>query len=186
MSRACQGLVKGYVKAVPHRPPIPLANPGDVGAGQAASGTTCFSSDGSIAFEAGPGSHSTPGKAPQPPELFVRGGGGGLGGCLHCLKTPLPPPPSYKRCLEGRDRPHWWWGECPLGRTWPMARAVALLRVDPTRGSETGTVRGLRWHALPRERKGVWGRRRLNGIVAKEGGSEGGGGPPAGVGGSAV
>ena len=42
---------------------------------------------------------------------------------------------------------------CPLGRTWPMARAVALLCVDPTQNSETGTVWGLRWHNLPRERK---------------------------------
>ena len=46
---------------------------------------------------------------------------------------------------------------CPLGRPWPMARAVALLHVDPTRSSETGTFRGLRWHTRPRERKGVWG-----------------------------
>ena len=35
---------------------------------------------------------------------------------------------------------------CPLGCTWPTARAVALLCVDPTQSSETGN--------LPRERKG--------------------------------
>ena len=39
-------------------------------------------------------------------------------------------------------------------RTWATARAVALPRVDPTRSSETGTVRGLRWHNVPRESKG--------------------------------
>ena len=43
---------------------------------------------------------------------------------------------------------------CPLGRTWPTARAVAPLLVDPTQGSETGKVRGLCWHNPPRERKG--------------------------------
>ena len=48
---------------------------------------------------------------------------------------------------------------CPLGRLWPTARAIALLRVDPTQSSETGTVRGLRWHNRPRETKGV--RRRV-------------------------
>ena len=39
---------------------------------------------------------------------------------------------------------------CP----WPLARAVALLRVDPTQRSETGTVQGPCWHSLPKERKG--------------------------------
>ena len=38
--------------------------------------------------------------------------------------------------------------------TWPTVRAVALLRVGPTQSSETGTVQGLHWHNLPRERKG--------------------------------
>ena len=38
--------------------------------------------------------------------------------------------------------------------TWPTAKAVALLRVDSTRSSETGKVRGLCWHNRPRERKG--------------------------------
>ena len=42
----------------------------------------------------------------------------------------------------------------PLGRTWPTANAVAFLRVDSTRSSETGKVRGLRWHNRPKERKG--------------------------------
>ena len=36
----------------------------------------------------------------------------------------------------------------------PLASAVPLLRADPTRSSETGTVRGLRWYKPPRERKG--------------------------------
>ena len=46
----------------------------------------------------------------------------------------------------------------PLGvSTWTHLAngAVALLRVDPTQSSETGTVRGLRWHNLPREGEGV-------------------------------
>eukprot|EP00670_Eutreptiella_braarudii_P019865 CAMPEP_0174351056 /NCGR_PEP_ID=MMETSP0811_2-20130205/8298_1 /TAXON_ID=73025 ORGANISM="Eutreptiella gymnastica-like, Strain CCMP1594" /NCGR_SAMPLE_ID=MMETSP0811_2 /ASSEMBLY_ACC=CAM_ASM_000667 /LENGTH=85 /DNA_ID=CAMNT_0015479915 /DNA_START=202 /DNA_END=455 /DNA_ORIENTATION=+ len=34
---------------------------------------------------------------------------------------------------------------------WSKARAIALLRVDPTLSSEAGPVRGLRWHNLPRE-----------------------------------
>ena len=58
-----------------------------------------------------------------------------------CLAPPSPCPPP-----AGRG--------CPLGRRWPTARAVTLLRVDPTQSSERGTVRGLRWHNLPRERKG--------------------------------
>ena len=49
------------------------------------------------------------------------------------------------------------WGGVPLGRPRPTVRAVALLRVDPTRGSEAGTVQGLCCHTLSRERKGVWG-----------------------------
>ena len=53
-----------------------------------------------------------------------------------------PPPPPPPRRAGGRGG---------------GGGAVALLRVDPTRSSETGTVRGLRWHNLPRERKGVWG-----------------------------
>ena len=36
----------------------------------------------------------------------------------------------------------------------PMMRAGALLRADPTRSSDTGTVRGFGWQNLPRERKG--------------------------------
>ena len=42
----------------------------------------------------------------------------------------------------------------PLGRTWPTAKACALLCVDSTQRSETGQVRGLRWHNRPREREG--------------------------------
>ena len=41
------------------------------------------------------------------------------------------------------------------GHTWPRARAIALLRVDPTRSSEAGTVRGLRWHNLEGKEGGV-------------------------------
>ena len=46
-------------------------------------------------------------------------------------------------------RPHGWGGlphhlhlGCPLGCTWPLARACALLRVHQTQHSVTGTVRG--------------------------------------------
>ena len=35
-------------------------------------------------------------------------------------------------------------------------RTVAIICVDPTQSNEPGTVRGLCWHNLPRERKGVW------------------------------
>ena len=41
---------------------------------------------------------------------------------LPCHGSPTPPPPK--------------------GRIWPLARAVALLYVDPTQSSETGTVQG--------------------------------------------
>ena len=47
---------------------------------------------------------------------------------------------------------------CPLGRTWPTARAVMLLRVDPTQSSGTGTVRGLRWHRRTEGKEGGVGR----------------------------
>ena len=46
---------------------------------------------------------------------------------------------------------------CPPGRTRPMARAVALLRVGLAQSSETGADQGLRWHNLPRKQKGVLG-----------------------------
>ena len=39
----------------------------------------------------------------------------------------------------------------PLERTWPTARAVALLCADLTQSSETGTVQRLPRHNLPRE-----------------------------------
>ena len=42
----------------------------------------------------------------------------------------------------------------PLGRSWPKAKAFAFLCVDSTQRSETGQVRGLRWHNRPREREG--------------------------------
>ena len=59
---------------------------------------------------------------------------------LPLLERALPPPV---------------WG-CLLGGPWPMAGAHVPLRADLTRSSETGTVRGVRWHTLPRERKGEW------------------------------
>ena len=55
-----------------------------------------------------------------------------------------PPPPPKKNN----------WG-VHLDAPGQRRGAVALLRSDPTRSSETGTDRGLRWHNLPRERKGV-------------------------------
>ena len=67
---------------------------------------------------------------------------------VHC---PPPPPGSDTEALCQPPPP-------PPGRPWPAAKAVALLRVDSTRSIETGTVRGLRWHNRPRERKGKeWG-----------------------------
>ena len=42
----------------------------------------------------------------------------------------------------------------PLGRTWPTAKAFAFLCVDSTQRSETGQVRGLRWHNRPTEWEG--------------------------------
>ena len=50
-----------------------------------------------------------------------------------CMTRPPPPPPPC------------------CGHPWPTVQAGALLCVDPTRGSDTGTVRGLRWHNRPRE-----------------------------------
>ena len=42
----------------------------------------------------------------------------------------------------------------PLGHTWPTAKVVAFLCVDLTQRSETRQIRWLRWHNLPKERKG--------------------------------
>ena len=42
----------------------------------------------------------------------------------------------------------------PPPPTWPTAKAFAFLCVDSTQRSETGQVRGLRWHNRPREREG--------------------------------
>ena len=42
----------------------------------------------------------------------------------------------------------------PLGRTWPTAKAFAFLCVDSTQRSDTGQVRGVRWHNRPREWEG--------------------------------
>ena len=74
--------------------------------------------------------------------------------------SPEPPPPFQASCATPSRRPK---GEgcrrhgvsCLLGRTWPMARAVALLCVDPRQSSATRKVWGLGWHNLPREGKGV-------------------------------
>ena len=42
----------------------------------------------------------------------------------------------------------------PPKGTWPTAKASAFLCVDSTQRSETGQVRGLRWHNRPREWEG--------------------------------
>ena len=68
--------------------------------------------------------------------------------CLCCsfliagTKSSAPPPPCPLPAVG--EEPPTAGMECPLGRTWPMARAVALLCVDPTQSNETGTVGG--WH----------------------------------------
>ena len=77
---------------------------------------------------------------------------------------PNAPPVTNTHCMSS---PHVFRVPCrrfgdwpcapPLGSPAPTARAVALLRVDPTRSSETGTVRGLRWHNLPKAREGEKG-----------------------------
>ena len=74
--------------------------------------------------------------------------------CRLCTQLVLqsPPPPTKAAVGEGSSTASM---GCPLGRTWPTARAVALLCVDPTQSSESGTVQRLCWHSLPRERKGV-------------------------------
>ena len=77
--------------------------------------------------------------------------------CTH-PRTFAPPPPA-----SGHPRAH----QPPLGRgTSPPAwdgrldapgqrqKAFAFLCVDSTQRSETGQVRGLRWHNRPREREG--------------------------------
>ena len=57
------------------------------------------------------------------------------------------PPPSLLPRLAPLPPP-------PLERTWPTARTVAFLCVDPTQSTETGKVCGLCWHNQSRERKG--------------------------------
>ena len=84
-------------------------------------------------------------ESPPPPKVV-------MSGRLLCARPASGHPGAQKPPL-GRGPPPPIWG-CPLGHTWPTATAVALLRVDTTRGSETGKVWGLRWHNLPRERKG--------------------------------
>ena len=55
------------------------------------------------------------------------------------LLPPIPPPTPPHRGAEGAPTAGL---ECPHGRTWPTARAVALLCVDLTQSSETGTGGG--------------------------------------------
>ena len=77
--------------------------------------------------------------------------------CPKVVCNPPPPPVvtphvdilGPKSCRWG-GVPHRRDGGVYLDAPRPTARAVALLRVDPTRSSETGTVRGLRW-----QREGV-------------------------------
>ena len=59
---------------------------------------------------------------------------------------PTPPPPSSAcwgpKGAFGEGSPNAGMG-CLPGRTWPMARAIAILCADLTQSSETGTVWGL-------------------------------------------
>ena len=60
-----------------------------------------------------------------------------------CRPLGFPPPPPTPVPLK--------WGvhsDAPGQRRGPLPSSV---------WTETGTVRGLRWHNLPREREGVWG-----------------------------
>ena len=66
---------------------------------------------------------------------------------MECFVTPPPPP---MKAAAGEGCPTSGMGS-PFGRTRPTARAVALLRVDPTQSSET--VRKLCWRILPTEKK---------------------------------
>ena len=92
----------------------------------------------------------------------------------HFLSNASPHPPSlgmaaspHPPTTSGKQPRKWTsWGPqaavaegSPTAGVWgiPAARASALLRVDPSQSSETGTVRGLCWHNLLRERKGVLG-----------------------------
>ena len=91
--------------------------------------------------------------APRTPPKRCRAAGLPGGHCP-CVR-PCPPPPQKKECGEvtpasghpGAQKRPLERGPPPLvlgrlpGRMWLMARAVALLRVDPTQSSGTGTVR---------------------------------------------
>ena len=61
--------------------------------------------------------------------------------CFYALVN--NPPPPQKVPLSSH---------CALDNVFDPPPPVALLCVDPTQSSETGTIRGLCWHTLPRER----------------------------------
>ena len=86
----------------------------------------------------------------------------------HFQRDPSPARPHLRLALVPRTL--YTSGQKVMGRGSRRGRSVMrfgpfhfnpppppLRRVDPTRSSETGTVRGLRWHNLPREGKGEWG-----------------------------
>ena len=62
--------------------------------------------------------------------------------------------PKAQKPLLGRGPPPSVWG-CPLGQTGPTARAGALLHMDPTRSSDTGTAPGAPLAQPPKGKK--WG-----------------------------
>ena len=79
--------------------------------------------------------------------------------------TPIPTPTPAPAPCPGSDPasghptaqqpplgefPHRWYG-MSAGTHLPMVRAVALLRVNATQSSDTGTVQGVCWHNQPRE-----------------------------------
>ena len=88
---------------------------------------------------------------------WARGGGGTLFRLwsvlprlqliLHLFLFVIPPSLFSSNKCPPPPRP-------TFGRTWPTAKAFAFLCVDSTQRSETGQVRGLRWHNRPREREG--------------------------------
>ena len=90
------------------------------------------------------------------------------------LRQPPPPAPLIPRPCANPPSPGLPQGvhlDVPGQRRGQQPSSVWT--VDSTRGSETGTVRGLRWHKLPREGKGEWARVRI-GQAEGEGGHWGG------------